>query len=89
MQNYPIRGAALVTGGSARLGRAMVLELAAMGHDVVVHYAGSQKRPRPPPQMPANWALRPLWLKRIYWIVMRWPSWCLRRLTQSVALWAS
>ena len=36
-----INGAALVTGGAARLGRAMCLELAQMGHDVVVHYAGS------------------------------------------------
>ena len=34
-------GAALVTGGARRLGRAMALELARRGHDVVVHYAGS------------------------------------------------
>jgi len=36
-----MRGAALVTGGARRLGRAMALELARQGHDVVVHYAGS------------------------------------------------
>ena len=40
---YPIKGAALVTGGAARLGRAMALELADMGHDVVIHYAGSSQ----------------------------------------------
>jgi len=33
--------AALVTGGATRLGRAMVLRLAARGTDVVVHYASS------------------------------------------------
>jgi len=31
----------LVTGAGRRLGRAMALELAARGHDVAVHYAGS------------------------------------------------
>lgn len=36
-----MRGAALVTGGARRLGRAMVLELASLGHDVAVHYHGS------------------------------------------------
>ncbi|HMO06436.1 MAG TPA: SDR family oxidoreductase [Paracoccaceae bacterium] len=34
-------GAALVTGGARRLGRAMALELARHGHDVAVHFAGS------------------------------------------------
>ena len=34
--------AALVTGAAKRLGRAMALALAEAGHDVVVHYAGSQ-----------------------------------------------
>lgn len=34
-------GAALVTGGARRLGRAMALELARQGHDVAVHFAGS------------------------------------------------
>ena len=33
--------AALITGGAVRLGRAMVLRLAARGADVVVHYASS------------------------------------------------
>ncbi|WP_211643066.1 SDR family oxidoreductase [Loktanella sp. SALINAS62] len=32
---------ALVTGGAARLGRAMVLELAARGYDVAIHYNSS------------------------------------------------
>ena len=34
-------GAALVTGGAKRLGRAMALALGARGFDVAVHYAGS------------------------------------------------
>ncbi|MEI6099234.1 MAG: SDR family oxidoreductase [Alphaproteobacteria bacterium] len=34
---------ALVTGGAHRLGRAMALYLAGRGHDVVVHYASSDK----------------------------------------------
>ncbi|AMY68078.1 SDR family oxidoreductase [Frigidibacter mobilis] len=34
-------GKALVTGGARRLGRAMVLYLAARGHDVAIHYHGS------------------------------------------------
>jgi len=32
---------ALVTGAARRLGRAMALELAEQGHDIVVHYSGS------------------------------------------------
>lgn len=39
-----IRGAALVTGGAKRLGKAMALELAARGHDVVVHYSSSAEQ---------------------------------------------
>lgn len=35
-------GVALVTGGARRLGRAMALSLARAGHDVAIHYAGSQ-----------------------------------------------
>lgn len=35
------RGAALVTGGARRLGRAMVLYLAGRGHDVAIHYSQS------------------------------------------------
>ncbi len=34
--------AALVTGGARRLGRALVLELAAMGADVAIHFHGSR-----------------------------------------------
>ena len=34
--------AALITGGAARLGRAMALHLAARGHDIAVHYASSE-----------------------------------------------
>lgn len=36
-----ISGAALVTGGGARLGRAMALHLGNLGFDVAVHYASS------------------------------------------------
>ncbi|WP_022707288.1 SDR family oxidoreductase [Paracoccus zeaxanthinifaciens] len=36
-----VKGVALVTGGAKRLGRAMALELARMGHPVAIHYAGS------------------------------------------------
>jgi NAD(P)-dependent dehydrogenase (short-subunit alcohol dehydrogenase family) len=36
------KGAALVTGGAQRLGRAMGLALAARGFDVAVHYVGSK-----------------------------------------------
>ncbi|WP_055683031.1 SDR family oxidoreductase [Jannaschia rubra] len=35
-------GRALVTGGGARLGAAMAVELARMGHDVAIHYAHSR-----------------------------------------------
>ena len=35
-------GAALVTGGAKRLGRAMALTLADRGFDIALHYAGSQ-----------------------------------------------
>ena len=38
-----IKGGALVTGAARRLGRAMALDLAAEGHDVVVHYSGSSE----------------------------------------------
>jgi len=38
MQN----GAALVTGGARRLGRAMALSLADRGHDIALHYSGSE-----------------------------------------------
>lgn len=37
------QGAALVTGGARRLGRAMVLELAKRGLDVAIHYAASEQ----------------------------------------------
>lgn len=37
----PSRGAALVTGGSRRIGRAIVLALARRGHDVVIHHRSS------------------------------------------------
>lgn len=33
---------ALITGGARRLGRAMALYLAGRGHDVAIHYSGSQ-----------------------------------------------
>ncbi|TGN56381.1 SDR family oxidoreductase [Paracoccus liaowanqingii] len=41
-----MRGAALVTGAARRLGRAMALALAARGHDVAIHYAGSDEEAR-------------------------------------------
>uniref|UniRef100_UPI003AEE6A53 SDR family oxidoreductase n=1 Tax=Paracoccus sp. T5 TaxID=3402161 RepID=UPI003AEE6A53 len=41
-----MKGVALVTGGARRLGRAMVLELARHGHDVAIHYAGSEAEAR-------------------------------------------
>lgn len=34
-------GAALVTGGARRLGRAMALKLAELGYDIALHYVGS------------------------------------------------
>ena len=34
---------ALVTGAARRLGRAMALELAAQGHDIAIHYNGSEE----------------------------------------------
>ena len=37
----PRSGAALVTGGARRIGRAIVLALSAHGHDVAIHYRGS------------------------------------------------
>ncbi|WP_426037229.1 SDR family oxidoreductase [Brevundimonas sp. DC300-4] len=37
----PQRGAALVTGGARRIGRAIVLALAARGHDVAIHHRDS------------------------------------------------
>lgn len=36
------RGAALVTGGGKRIGKAICLELARAGFDVVIHYRGSE-----------------------------------------------
>ncbi|QBX35683.1 SDR family oxidoreductase [Paracoccus liaowanqingii] len=41
-----MRGAALVTGAARRLGRTMALALAARGHDVAIHYAGSDEEAR-------------------------------------------
>lgn len=37
----PARGAALVTGGARRIGRAIVLALAGRGHDVAIHHRDS------------------------------------------------
>lgn len=43
MTDRPARtGAALVTGGGKRIGRAIVLELARAGFDVVIHYRASE-----------------------------------------------
>ncbi|MFT4913669.1 MAG: NAD(P)-dependent dehydrogenase (short-subunit alcohol dehydrogenase family), partial [Brevundimonas sp.] len=36
------RGAALVTGGSKRIGRAICLALAAAGYDVAIHHRDSE-----------------------------------------------
>jgi NAD(P)-dependent dehydrogenase (short-subunit alcohol dehydrogenase family) len=54
---------ALVTGAAKRLGRAMALRLAERGHDVVVHYSGSAKRPRRPPPRSARWDGGPRWCR--------------------------
>ena len=37
------RGAALVTGAALRIGREIALELARAGHDVALHYRGSDQ----------------------------------------------
>ena len=43
MTDFPARsGAALVTGGGKRIGRAIALELARAGFDVVIHYRASE-----------------------------------------------
>lgn len=43
MTDHPARsGAALVTGGGKRIGRAIALELARAGFDVVIHYRSSE-----------------------------------------------
>ena len=39
--DHSIRPAALVTGGAVRLGRAIALDLAAVGYDIVLHYGHS------------------------------------------------
>lgn len=36
-----IKGAALITGASGRLGRAMAVDLAGLGHDIVIHHRSS------------------------------------------------
>lgn len=38
----PVRGAALVTGGARRIGRAIALTLAGAGYDVAIHYGSSR-----------------------------------------------
>ncbi|MDI1325972.1 MAG: SDR family oxidoreductase [Brevundimonas sp.] len=44
MTDHPVRsGAALVTGGGKRIGRAIALELARAGFDVVIHYCASEE----------------------------------------------
>jgi len=48
---YQLKGAALVTGAGHRLGREMALTLGRMGHNVVVHYAGSGARAEETAQM--------------------------------------
>lgn len=40
---YRIQGAALVTGAGRRLGREIAVALAEDGHDIVVHYVGSEE----------------------------------------------
>ena len=38
-----MKGAALVTGGARRIGRALVLSLAERGHDIALHYGNSEE----------------------------------------------
>ena len=42
MTDAPARGAALVTGGARRIGRAVALKLAGAGFDVAIHYGSSR-----------------------------------------------
>ncbi len=39
----PRQGAALITGGARRLGRAMALNLAARGYDLIIHYNSAEE----------------------------------------------
>jgi NAD(P)-dependent dehydrogenase (short-subunit alcohol dehydrogenase family) len=41
LTKVPVRGAALVTGGGKRIGRAICLELARAGRDIVIHHRAS------------------------------------------------
>ncbi len=43
MTDTPSRGAALVTGGARRIGRAIALRLAGAGFDVAIHYGASRE----------------------------------------------
>lgn len=42
MTETPARGAALVTGGARRIGRAIALRLARAGYDIAIHYGSSR-----------------------------------------------